>query len=479
MTTHLSIGENFQVNSEIEFIELLKSDRCRELNLLDSIGFGILVVNAETHLISYINDAAARIIGQSKNRIIGNICHQYLCPAELGRCPITDLGQSIDNAERLLIKACGLGIPVIKTVVPIQLHGNKYLIESFTDITEHRRMEERLKYDCLTQLYNRTYFEQEMIRLHMGTQPVGIIVCDIDGLKLINDTLGHVKGDDLLCYAADIIKKSCRDIDFKARIGGDEFVILLPEGSQLMMEDTCKKIQTLINQHNMENTSVNLSLSIGFCLHDGYQNIYETFQKADNKMYRQKLNHGQSARNAIVQTLLKALVSRDFITEGHTERVAKLGVDLSRTIGLSDSRITDIWQLGNFHDIGKVGIPDYILFKEGPLTESERSIMQSHCEIGYRVAKSTNDLSRIADFILKHHEWWNGKGYPLEIKKEEIPLESRIIAITDAYDAMTSDRPYRKAMSYKDAIDELRLFSGEQFDPHLVEIFIPMVGQDH
>ena len=446
--------------------------------LLDSIGFGVLMVSAETHHIVYVNDAAVKIIGQSKEQIIGTLCHQSVCPAENGKCPITDLGQSVDNTERILIKSNGQRIPVIKTVIPIVLQGEKLLIESFIDITERRKIEDQLKYDCLTQLFNRNYFEQEMIRLGLGNQPVGIIVCDIDGLKLINDTLGHVKGDELLNQAAAIIKKSCPEKDLIARIGGDEFVILLPDGTQTELEATCKKICDALARHNIENPCATLSLSIGSCLRDHGRNVNETFQEADNIMYRQKLHHGQSARNAILQALIKALDARDFIIEGHVERVGKLGVRFARTIHLPESQISDICLLSKFHDIGKVGIPDNILFKEGTLTESERSLIQSHCEIGYRIARSANDISHIADLILKHHEWWNGKGYPLGIQGEEIPIESRIIAIVDAYDAMISDRPYRKAMAPKEAIEELRSFSGTQFDPQLLKIFIDMVKHD-
>jgi diguanylate cyclase (GGDEF)-like protein/PAS domain S-box-containing protein len=466
-----------RIDTQINITQIEKGDG--RWQLLDSIGFGVFIVNTKTHYILYANDAAAKIIGQDKDQIIGALCHQYICPAELGKCPITDLGQNLDNAERILIQASGQRIPVVKTVIPMFLHGEKVLVESFIDITEHRKMEDQLKFDSLTQLYNRTYFEQEMIRLGMSTQPVGIIVCDIDGLKLINDTLGHVKGDDLLNHAATIIKKSCQAHDFIARIGGDEFVILLPGVTHLQLEDTYKKIRNAMIQYNIENPSATLSLSIGYCMRDGNQNINETFQEADNIMYRQKLHHGQNARSSILQALMKALETRDYIKEGHTKRVGKLGVRLAWKINLSEPQISAIWLLGKFHDVGKVGIPDYLLFKNGPLTVSERSLMQSHCEIGYRIARAASDISHIADYILKHHEWWNGQGYPLGIQGEDIPIESRIIAIADAYDAMTSERSYRKPLSHQQALDELKALSGKQFDPRLIKIFIDMLKHEH
>jgi HD-GYP domain-containing protein (c-di-GMP phosphodiesterase class II) len=171
---------------------------------------------------------------------------------------------------------------------------------------------------------------------------------------------------------------------------------------------------------------------------------------------------------------MKLLEARDFITEGHAERVQCLMAKMASSLGLPKHKITELSLLSRFHDIGKVGISDQILFKKGPLTLKERKEMERHCEIGYRVARSSFDLLPIADWILKHQEWWNGKGYPLGIAGEEIPLECRILAIVDAFDAMTSDRPYRKAMSHKEAIVELQQSAGTQFDPKLVDEFIAM-----
>nr|WP_288183178.1 HD domain-containing phosphohydrolase [uncultured Sporomusa sp.] len=128
-----------------------------------------------------------------------------------------------------------------------------------------------------------------------------------------------------------------------------------------------------------------------------------------------------------------------------------------------------------FHDIGKVGIPDAILFKPARLLPEEYSIMQQHCEIGYRIAQAVPELMPIAELILRHHEWWNGGGYPLKLQGEEIPIECRILALADAYDAMTNDRPYHKAMSYEEALQELRRNAGKQFDPVLTELFIALI----
>ncbi|MFY9120286.1 MAG: HD-GYP domain-containing protein, partial [Syntrophomonadaceae bacterium] len=184
---------------------------------------------------------------------------------------------------------------------------------------------------------------------------------------------------------------------------------------------------------------------------------------------------GMNARSAIFQTLVKALEIRDYITEGHTDRLQSSVRAMAEALGLPDRVIKDLQLLAYFHDIGKVGIPDYILFKEGKLTEDECRIMQRHCEIGHRIALSAPELTIISDWILKHHEWWDGHGYPLGLRGEEIPLECRILSIADAYDAMTNYRSYRPTRTHQEAVEELRRQAGSQFDPDLVKVFIELI----
>ena len=188
-------------------------------------------------------------------------------------------------------------------------------------------------------------------------------------------------------------------------------------------------------------------------------------------MYRKKLYRTQSKRSTIVRTLLKTLKERDIINEEHVNRLETLLARMAGVTGLPESTISDLRLLAKFHDIGKIGISDVILLKEGPLTSEEWAGLKRHCEIGYRIALSASDLIPIADWILKHHEWWNGQGYPLGLKGEDIPRECRILAIADAYDSLTSGRPYRRAYSHAEAIVELRSHSGTQFDPGLLETF--------
>ena len=195
-------------------------------------------------------------------------------------------------------------------------------------------------------------------------------------------------------------------------------------------------------------------------------------------MYRQKLSSSQSARSGVVHTIMKMLEVRDFETEEHSQRLARMAVGLSDRVGLPGHRKNDLRLLAQFHDIGKIGIPDKILLKPGALTSEERKEIERHSEIGHRIATVIPELQPVAEFILKHHERWDGKGYPLGLKGELIPIENRILAIVDAFDAMTSDRPYRKAMKADEAFAELRKCQGSQFDPILVELFLTMSTEE-
>jgi len=353
------------------------------------------------------------------------------------------------------------------------------------EVIERKTAEEKMAYfslhDALTGLYNRTFFEEEMRRLsddRMGK--VGLIMCDVDGLKLINDSMGHDNGDSLLVATANLIKSCFRSSDIVARVGGDEFAVLLPNCSAEILENANNRLQQSANQSELSWQGIPLSLSIGTALRtDPSTPLTEIYKEADNNMYRQKLYRSQSARSAIVQTLMKALEARDFITEGHAERLQVMVADLGNKLGLTERNIVDLRLFAQFHDIGKVGLPDRILFKPESLTQEERKEMQRHSEIGHRIALSAPDLVHIADWILKHHERWDGSGYPLGLVRYDIPLECRILSVADAYDAMTSNRPYRQALPKEEAVAELKRCAGIQFDPYVIEQFIEMLEENN
>jgi diguanylate cyclase (GGDEF)-like protein/PAS domain S-box-containing protein len=448
---------------------------------------GIVMLDT-SHKIVIVNTGFKRLFQYSIDEIVGRNIGNLVVPEGLHgeAASVLDAafsGNTVQQMESVRRRKDGSLVEVSILVYPILVDRNQvgiYVI--YEDISERKQAEERLKYlnlhDPLTGLYNRTYFEEEMHRLEGDRYaPVGVIVCDVDGLKLVNDTLGHTIGDKLLQAVADVLRQSSRTSDMIARIGGDEFAVLFPNVSESIVQNVVERIRNAIAVYNETHPELPLSLSTGFAVDSGDPtSIEDLFKEADNNMYREKLHRRRSVRSTIVRTLMKALEARDFITEGHADRLQDLVSDLARAINLPESH--DLRLLAQFHDIGKVGIPDRILFKPQQLTPEERTEMQRHCEIGHRIALSAPDLAPIADWILKHHEWWNGQGYPLGLKGEEIPLECRILAIADAYDAMTNDRPYRKAMSKTAALEELRRCAGSQFDPELTQVFVQLLSND-
>jgi len=235
-------------------------------------------------------------------------------------------------------------------------------------------------------------------------------------------------------------------------------------------------LQSLVSDYNQSLESIKLSLSFGYAYHEvGELSIDWLYQEADNNMYQNKLLKTSSIKNNLVKTLMKTLEAKDYITEGHADRMDILALQIGKYLKLTQTVIDRIQLLTKFHDIGKVGIPDAILKKAGPLTTDEWKVMRTHSQIGERIANESSELKDIAHLILKHHERFDGTGYPLGLTGLDIPIECRILSIVDAYDAMTNDRPYRKAMSTQEAIAEIVLHSGTQFDPKIVHTFTQII----
>jgi HD-GYP domain-containing protein (c-di-GMP phosphodiesterase class II) len=224
---------------------------------------------------------------------------------------------------------------------------------------------------------------------------------------------------------------------------------------------------------NSNDPAIPLSISMGCAIRNNFsKTMEEIFTEADDNMYKEKLFHQHSSRNNLIRTMMSALGERDFITQGHADRLQKLVCIMADALKLPQHQVADLKLLAQFHDIGKVGISDSILFKKGPLNSRERTDIERHPEIGYRIACSSPLLMPISDWILKHHEWWDGKGYPFGLAGDEIPMECRILALADAYDAMTSERPYRQAIPPEEAIEEIKQKAGIQFDPELSRLFV-------
>lgn len=343
------------------------------------------------------------------------------------------------------------------------------------NITERKIMEEKLRNlsetDMLTELYNRYSFEEKVKNLnHKQHLPLGIIMGDVNGLKIVNDTLGHLEGDNLLKAIAKILKDVCSPNGYVFRWGGDEFIILIPKCSETKCEQIIKVITKRCERADYK--FMQLSIALGETIRYSLdEDIYDCIRKVEEKVYRQKLLEKKSIKSSIMESLKKSLEEKNMETSEHTERVAEYAVVIGKKLNLKIADLDELTLVASLHDIGKIGINEDILLKSEKLTKEEFEIMKTHTEKGYRIINASSELGNVAKCVLTHHEKWDGAGYPLGLSGEEIPLMARIINVADSYDVMTNDRVYKKAMTKEDAIKELKKCSGTQFDPKIVECF--------
>lgn len=348
------------------------------------------------------------------------------------------------------------------------------------DITQSKTLEEKLRYlseiDVLTDLYNRNSFEEKIKKLNKEKyHPLGIIMGDVNGLKLINDTLGHLEGDKLLRSISNVLKSSCCESGYVFRWGGDEFIILIPNADEFKCDKLIKKISNDCDKYDYQ--YMQLSISLGAVVkHKANEDIYDCIKKVEEKVYRHKLLDSKSIKSSIMDSLLKSLEEKNLETKEHAQRVTRYALALGKKLNFKISELDELILVATLHDIGKIGICEDILLKTSALTNDEFEIMKTHTEKGYRIINASSELDTVAKGVLTHHERWDGKGYPLGLKEEEIPLLSRIINIADSFDVMTSNRTYKKAMNKNEAVKELKRCAGTQFDPTLVQYFIEYIN---
>ena len=331
-------------------------------------------------------------------------------------------------------------------------------------------------HDGLTDLYNRSYMEEEMQRLDTERQhPISLIMCDVNGMKIVNDTYGHKKGDEMLNKVAENLRETTRDEDIVSRWAGDEFVILLPQTKAEVAERIAGRIEDACEDAELGDIPITLGIGIA-----AKESIAEDFEdvliRADEKMYRDKLMKTASAENRMLDNMLNTLADKSAESKKHVIKMTELVHKLGERIDLPNEQLDRLSLLASLHDIGKTKISEDILTKPGELTDEEWQIIKEHPEKGHTILTATDNFAHIAKEVLYHHEHWDGTGYPEGLKGKEIPLLSRVIAIADAYDVMTAGRPYQEVMSKEEALQEIEDCAGSQFDPELAEIFVEIMG---
>ncbi len=486
----LNPGEIVAVYADVterkEADEKLVAEKERLKVTLYSIGDGVITTDKNGR-IEIINPVAEQLTGWKQHEAAGKDLSEVFdiynertgqaCknPVEL----VLKKGSMVGIANQTVLKAKDGTIKLIAdSASPIKTPKNDIsgVILVIRDVTEEKQKEAKIKFlsykDYLTGLYNRAFVEEEFKKLDSGKKyPLTLVMGDLDGLKFFNEAFGHQAGDDALKKLARIFEKYCPDHALISRWGGDEFLVILPETSLEAGNKISDRIKEACRKTKVAGTYLSASLGCA-CKNDNHERWEQVLKRAEDKMYKSKLLGAKSYRSVILNSIKNTLFEKSFETEEHGERVGLYCRKIGNSMGLSSSEIGELEVLAMLHDIGKIAIDVRILNKKTPLTKNEWKTLKRHPEIGYRIANSVPELVNIAEYILAHHERWDGKGYPQALAGDKIPLLSRILAVADAYDAMCEGRPYKKAVPVQKAKEELIKNAGTQFDPNVVITFL-------
>lgn len=492
------VSSNVMVNRTVkektlkltETSAVLEFERNKYLSTLISIDDGVVVVD-NTGTIEMMNPIALAMIKINGKEAIGlsykNIIqitdatdeNKRIDPIEI----VLNTGK-VFNLEKdiLLLSIEDQSIFIEVKASPIlddkkKILGVVMVLRDISKIRNHIHQIEYLSFhDSLTGLYNRRFFEEKMKELDNPCYyPITIAMADLNGLKLVNDVFGHLAGDEMLTFAAQIIRNHCREEDIIARWGGDEFVMIFPGTTNEDVTEIVRRIQVACSEQNYQYGVLSIAFGIDTKI-DTSHTLLDVFKNAESNMYKEKVSSSEGAHGESVRMMLNTLFESSPQDKEHCERVSSMATRLAENLSLSPGKIAEIRTIGLLHDIGKIALQRDLLDRKDCLSEIEMDEIRKHSMIGFRILNASNQFAPYAKGVLYHHERVDGKGYPEGLTSEEIPIEAKIISIVDAYDAMSEPRPYKAStMNIEEIITEISLHTGTQFDEAIAKVFVESI----
>ncbi|ADQ13615.1 diguanylate cyclase domain-containing protein [Halanaerobium hydrogeniformans] len=452
--------------------------------LINGMNDTVWVIDLEGRIIE-ANNSAVELLGYTQEELKNMPLDNIDC--QTSKNDILFLIKNLPEEKKQVFESVHLSregekIPVEISSSLITYKGELAVLSIARDIRRRKENEAKIKYmtfhDQLTGLYNRHYLEEEIQRINTKRQlPISVIIADLNNLKKVNDNYGHQKGDQLLQKAAELIKTSCRDEEIIARMGGDEFIILLPQTSQAAAEIIKERIINNFKNHKLEE-EIPLSIALGIASKNKESESFEAIiTKAEEGMYINKLQSKSDQGRNILASIMENLQEKSDESSCHIEGVQKYSLMLAEKLELSKAEIDKLKMAAHYHDIGKIIIPEKTYNKAEKLSAKDWEKIKMHPDLGAKIISWTEMYEDLGEAIKYHHEKWDGSGYPAGIAGDNIPLFPRIISIADAFEVMISGRVYKKKMSLIEAVKELQRCAGTQFDPELVEIFIEIIKE--
>lgn len=466
--------------AKVETNELLRNQKRWQEAILESVVDGVIAED-EFGKINYINSPGRELL-EIEDGYIGKVTGDYFKAYWKDSDEIISDEPTSGNVACRILTHAGKSYAVIMKIASISSSDGKYLgrAVTLTNITGEIELQSRVNYltfhDSMTGLYNRNYLDEEIDRLNTTRQlPITLIMADLNGLKISNDLMGHDEGDDIIRMSADVLRNACRTEDIIARIGGDEFLIFLPETDEDSAEVICQRI---LSASQRRSTKLGpLSIAVGFYTkRTEAENIRLCITKADEDMYAKKNLMKRDFYENIFNYLLRKISNHPYDGLKVNGRVREFMTEMCLMEPTIKNKVNEAILLSDVYDIGMICL-DEDLYSTRILSDDERKSIRRHCETGARIADMSQVYQKISKYILYHHHRFDGMGGTDGIKGDQIPLLSRMIAVVDTYVAITGERVYRDPMTPKQAINEIAKGSGNQFDPWAVDLFIKVVNK--